>query len=71
MDTAPELLTEVFAAKAARRRVLSKAPFEEKIVKLIRLQEMAAVIAGSRGQMLRPWRTAANLLKPTASHPEI
>ncbi len=70
MDTSPELLTEVFAAKAARHLVLSKAPFDEKIAMLIRLQEMAAVIAGCRGQILRPWRTTANLLKPTASHPE-
>lgn len=70
MDTSPELLTKVFAAKAARRHVLSKAPFEEKIAILIRLQEMAAVIARSRGQILSPWRTASDLLKPTASHPE-
>lgn len=63
MDTSPELLTKVFAAKTARRQALSKAPFEEKIAMLIRLQEMAAVIAKTRGQVLRPWSLVSKPVK--------
>ena len=58
MDTAPELLEKAFTAKEARRRTLAGASFEEKIGMLIRLQEMAAAIAKTRGQVLRPWTVA-------------
>ena len=65
MDTSPELLEKVFTAKEARRRALARASFEEKIGMLIRMQEMAAAIAKTRGQVLRPWTVATRDVEAT------
>jgi hypothetical protein len=70
MDTSPELLEKAFTAKETRRRALARASFEEKFGILIRLQEMAAAIAKTRGQVLRPWSRASNLVKAAASPTE-
>ncbi len=59
MDTSPELLNRLFTAKADRRRELARADFAEKIRMLIRLQQMAADIAKTRGKILAPWPTPA------------
>ena len=59
MDTSPELLNRLFAAKADRRRELARADFAEQIRMLIRLQQMAADIAKTRGKVLRPWPASA------------
>ena len=55
MDTSPELLEKVFTAKQTRRCILTRASFAGKIGILIRLQEMAAALAKTRGLVLRPW----------------
>ncbi len=59
MDTSPELLNRLFTAKADRRRELARSDFAEKIRMLIRLQQMAADIAKTRGKILAPWPTPA------------
>jgi hypothetical protein len=55
MEPSPDLLNRLFDAKAQRRQKLAAMSFEEKIAALVRLQEMSASIARSRGVILKPW----------------
>jgi len=59
MDTSPELLNRFFTANADRRREPDRTDFAEKIRMLVRLQQMAADIAKTRGKILRPWPASA------------
>ncbi|MCG3198379.1 MAG: hypothetical protein HUU16_00635 [Candidatus Omnitrophica bacterium] len=64
----PTDLEKLFAAKEARRQKLATASFPEKIMMLVRLQEMAAPILNARGIHVRPWKIAppARVAKPRA-----
>lgn len=55
MDTLA-LVNRLLQAKEERRHTLARAPFEEKIKMLIKLQEMAAPVLRARGITVRPWR---------------
>ena len=54
----PEL-QRLLEAKEARRRKLAAAPIREKVVAVIRLQELAAPLLQARGRNVRPWKLRA------------
>jgi hypothetical protein len=49
-------LTRILEHKHERRQQLARAPIEEKIRALIKLQEMSAPILRKRGRNVRPWQ---------------
>jgi hypothetical protein len=49
-------LTRILEHRHARRQQLARAPIEEKIRALIKLQEMSAPILRKRGRSVRPWQ---------------
>ena len=52
---------DIFRAKAERRKVLAKMPFEQKVEALLRLQHMNLEMkkaAGKAHQAARPWDMA-------------
>jgi hypothetical protein len=53
-------LRRIIEHKHARRQQLARAPIEEKIRALIKLQELSAPILRRRGRNVRPWRIATS-----------
>jgi hypothetical protein len=53
-------LTHILEHKHARRQQLARAPIEEKIRALIKLQEISVPILRKRGRNVRPWRIASS-----------
>ena len=58
MDALNPALTQLFAAKEARRHRLAALSFPEKVRAVVRLQEMAAPILRARGRQVQPWQLA-------------
>lgn len=56
MTETDELRKRIFEAKAEQRKVWAKAPFEEKLMELLRLQRINLEVKKSMGRMApRPW----------------
>lgn len=56
-------LTLMLAGKQQRRQLLARWPIEEKLLAVVRLQEMAAPILRQRGKTVRCW--SAELFRKT------
>jgi hypothetical protein len=55
LDEVSREIAKIFAAKEERRHKLAQLPFPEKVRAVIQLQEMAAVILRSRGEVVKSW----------------